>query len=446
METSGETLDSPGKWITTGNKRRTSPPRRNEQPSKQTKLSDYWLDVPTINRYSDLEVSDTSERAPDESSNEREKSIKQPRPPPIFIYNVKDVQPLMTLLNEMAPKSYTLRALVNNQIKLQLQTIDLYRSVIKVLQEKGTQLHSYQIKTEKSYRTVLRNLHHSIDAEEIKAALAEKGHTVVNVHNVKHRVTKKPLPIFFINLAPKNNDREIFNISTLLNCVVKFEAPNNKKRDIPQCTRCQDFLHTKSFCHKVPKCVKCLGSHLSSECSRKERDTDVKCTNCSGPHPANYKGCRLIRNFKLFPALRQRRDNPTHSRDDVDSVPGPSSRQITSGISYRNALAGASREESQSGTCNVQSSNELEVLTPTIAKQTCSKALLRCKERAKYQRNKQKRLSQVGEKSGGKEISRQPERSQPGPWDSSQATNQEVGFHKPRQIGTPTTKHQDGGE
>uniref|UniRef100_A0A1B0DJ47 Uncharacterized protein n=1 Tax=Phlebotomus papatasi TaxID=29031 RepID=A0A1B0DJ47_PHLPP len=119
METNDELRDGTDKWITPTNKRsRTSPSRKNEQPSKQSKLSDYWLGVPMKNKFSDLEVTDTSERAPDMDAHqrEREESMKQPRPPPIFIYNVEDVQPLMTLLNEMAPKNYTMRALANNQI------------------------------------------------------------------------------------------------------------------------------------------------------------------------------------------------------------------------------------------------------------------------------------------------------------------------------------------
>uniref|UniRef100_A0A1B0GM38 Pre-C2HC domain-containing protein n=1 Tax=Phlebotomus papatasi TaxID=29031 RepID=A0A1B0GM38_PHLPP len=368
MDTYVEMRDSTDKWITPTNKRtRTSPSRKNEQPfSKQSKISDYWLGVPMKNRFSDLEVSDTSERAPsdlDAQQREREESMKQPRPPPIFIYNVEDVQPLMTLLNEMAPKNYTLRALANNQVKLQLMTIDLYRSVIKVLQDKGTQLHSYQIKSEKSFRTVLRNLHHSIDVEQLKSALAEKGHTVVNVHNVKHRVTKKALPMFYINLAPKSNNKEIYSITTLLNCVVKFEAPNNKKKDIPQCTRCQDFLHTKSFCYRSPKCVKCLGSHLSTECVRKQRDADVKCSNCSGPHPANYRGCPAYRELrkKLYPALRQRRVNNVPPGNSEHPLPG--NRQSPKATSYRNVVRGVQQDEAHpSGVdpgCSNQPSGDL---------------------------------------------------------------------------------------
>lgn len=37
------------------------------------------------------------------------------------------------------------------------------------------------MKKDKAYRVVLRHLHHSVDIEEIKNILAEKGHKVRNI-------------------------------------------------------------------------------------------------------------------------------------------------------------------------------------------------------------------------------------------------------------------------
>uniref|UniRef100_A0A1B0DJ48 Uncharacterized protein n=1 Tax=Phlebotomus papatasi TaxID=29031 RepID=A0A1B0DJ48_PHLPP len=105
----------------------------------------------------------------------------------------------------------------------------------------------------------------------------------------------------------------------------------------------------------MPKCVKCLGSHLSSECNRKERDTDVKCTNCSGSHPANYKGCPAYRELrkKLYPALRQRRENNARQINSNPPVPGSSSRQSnTNAISYRNVVRGLPQDVTQPSDCN----------------------------------------------------------------------------------------------
>lgn len=331
-------------------KRKISPGRR--RPIKQKKLSDYWLGVPVTNRYDHLCDESTSGQNSNEQINENQQNQQnqknveppKPRPPPIFVYNVEQVNPLITLLNEMAPKKYTLRVLANNQVKIQLETIEAYKAVLKILLEKKTELHSFQIKSEKTFRVVLRNLHHSIDVDDLKAELAEKDHTVVNVLNVRHKRTKEPLPMFYLNLAPKSNNKEIYNIRTLMNCVVKFEPPYAKK-EIRQCTRCQGYNHTKTFCTRAPQCVKCMGSHLTEKCTRKERSTEVQCVNCGGAHTANYRGCQAYQDLrkKLFPTLRDKRKTQRfpHQHTPVMSAPEPSTSR-SNGVSFRDVLIGES--------------------------------------------------------------------------------------------------------
>jgi hypothetical protein len=81
------------------------------------------------------------------------------------------------------------------------------------------------------------------------------------------------------------------------------------KREIPQSKRCQRFGHKKNFCRYNPRCVKCAAEHLTEECQRKTKDSNVKCVNCSDQHPANYRGClvhkQLQQNF--YPTLRERK-------------------------------------------------------------------------------------------------------------------------------------------
>ena len=60
--------------------------------------------------------------------------------------------------------------------------------------------------------------------------------------------------------------------------------------------RCQQFVHTKNYCRKNPRCVKCAAQHLTSECPRTTKDDNVKCANCHEKHPANYRGC-IINKF-----------------------------------------------------------------------------------------------------------------------------------------------------
>ncbi|GFT35171.1 nucleic-acid-binding protein from transposon X-element [Trichonephila clavipes] len=66
--------------------------------------------------------------------------------------------------------------------------------------------------------------------------------------------------------------------------------PLNKSTMPPQCYRCQEFFHHSRFCDRAPKCLKCSGGHLTSECTKSAK-APAKCANCSGPHPANFSGC-----------------------------------------------------------------------------------------------------------------------------------------------------------
>lgn len=123
------------------------------------------------------------------------------------------------------------------------------------------------------------------------------------------------MPMFFIDLKVSQNNKSIFNINRLLNTVVVIEPPRTK-REIPQCERCQRFGHTKKYCHLGYRCVKCTGTHQTTECPRSTRDDQVKCINCGGNHPANYKGCIVYQNLreKLYPALRAKSSSKSQTK------------------------------------------------------------------------------------------------------------------------------------
>jgi hypothetical protein len=173
--------------------------------------------------------------------------------------------------------------------------------------EKDTEFQTYKPKQERSFRVVLKNIHPSTDLNDTKHSLTDKGHVVTHIWNVKQRVTNKPLPMYFIDIKPHNNNREIYKINTLLNTIVQFEVPH-AKREISQRMRCQKFGHTKNYCRNNPRCVKCAAEHLTNDCPRKVRDDNVKCVNCNEKQPANYRGRMVNKQIqqKIYPRLRER--------------------------------------------------------------------------------------------------------------------------------------------
>jgi phosphoenolpyruvate carboxylase len=112
------------------------------------------------------------------------------KPLPIYIADVKNISSLTQLLEEIAKKQEEIKALTDNQVKVQPKTSESYRIIIKALDKKRTEFHAYKLKEERSYRVVLKNMLHS-NPEEIKMEIEKLEHTVTNIWNVKQYRTKQ---------------------------------------------------------------------------------------------------------------------------------------------------------------------------------------------------------------------------------------------------------------
>lgn len=240
--------------------------------------------VPTKNQFSALDIEGTTEN--------NEETFPKTTVPPIFVPNVNNVPAMIKFLKEaLKTEDFEIKSLANDKIKITPKTPNTYREIIKHLSANSHVYYTYQLKQERAYRVVLRHIHHTVDVKDIKAALLEKDHKVRNIINVRHRLTKSPLPLFFVDLEPKPNNKEVFKINRLLNCVVAFEPPR-LKREIVQCKNCQRYEHTRSYCAYPYRCVKCGKEHDPDKCL-KEKQSQPTCALCEGNHPANYKGCKV---------------------------------------------------------------------------------------------------------------------------------------------------------
>lgn len=131
------------------------------------------------------------------------------------------------------------------------------------------------------------------------------GHNVVNIVNITKTVklrdsdnkiinrTKKTYPLFYVDLEPKDNNKNIYEITHLSYTSVKIEEPH-KSSGIPQCKKCQRWNHTKQGCIRPIRCFKCAQNHESATCLLKD-PTKFKCVNCGLNHTANYRGCQAYR-------------------------------------------------------------------------------------------------------------------------------------------------------
>ena len=145
----------------------------------QKSLKDYWLSSPDItskNSYNLLgEVDDNECNGTDKTQNETNNNIKidskslprSSKPPPIFVCGVENINPLKELLKGTAENNCTLKVLLNNQVKIQPNSAVNYLPIVEKLKGKETEFYICQLKQEKNFKVVLRNMHPSVDSTEI---------------------------------------------------------------------------------------------------------------------------------------------------------------------------------------------------------------------------------------------------------------------------------------
>ena len=330
-------------WNQVNRKRGRGSPNENSTIKKrQTIIKDYWLANPTStnNAFKVLENKQETDEEINGHLSETDNTGNKQKPqksPPIFVSGVENICPLKTLLDSIVKNEYTLKVLSNNEVKIQPHSSEKYLPIIEELKRKNTEFYTYQRKQDKGYKVVLRNMHPTVDTNELKSEIEKFEHKVIRIANIKQRITHKALPLFFIEIESKENNKKIYEINKLLNLIVSFEPPR-KKRDIPQCMKCQDYGHTKNYCHKNPVCVKCAQNHLTALCPIKGKIQEVKCVNCNGNHPASYKGCIVRKQLqqKLFPTLRTKRfDVNINSHENQIQ-----NNNVRSNVSYAQAVNG----------------------------------------------------------------------------------------------------------
>lgn len=147
-----------------------------------------------------------------------------------------------------------------------------------------------------------------------------------------------PLNTFTISFDHSDKIEKIYEIKVIANSRVTVEpTPANSPLSPIQCTRCQSFNHSANFCFYPPRCVKCSGEHLSSQCEKPKYLNDPICANCGKNHPASYRGCIVAKTVaeqrrELFKKIEEKRAARTGQQ-----VP-PAATTLRKGVSFRDAF------------------------------------------------------------------------------------------------------------
>ncbi|GFU59788.1 nucleic-acid-binding protein from transposon X-element [Trichonephila clavipes] len=230
----------------------------------------------------------------------------KPRAPnPITLKVSKNYTEQIKMINETFPDIQIKTA--GEYFKLFPNNVDQSRSLTKFLEsDKQYQFYTIPLIENKPLKTVIKGLPRVTLPEEITIDLEKLGFTgrfengklrVFPTSAEEHRiiqkfVSDKKMRSHTFEMAHNKQLKVVLRgLPTDYNqeLIVSVE-PLNKSILPPQCYRCQEFFHHSRFCTRAPKCLKCSGGHLTSECTKSAK-APAKCANCSGPHPANFSGC-----------------------------------------------------------------------------------------------------------------------------------------------------------
>lgn len=279
--------------------------------------------TPTKNRYQalaslgsepkDTGIQSTSNGNVNPSNEESQKPArKSPLPPPIFLQDVTNFLLMVQEITKIIGQTFIAKTLARNAVKVTVSDSDKFRKLVRELNARKISFFTYQLKSEKAFRVVVRGLHSSIKPDDIKVAIVEQGFTVRSVSNIRHKKTKDPLPLFFVDLEPDENNKSIFDLRTLLHMRIQVESPRPKK-DVVQCHRCQKYGHTRAYCSLPFACVKCGAEHETKDCL-KSPDSPPNCALCGENHTANFKGCKIYQGLRTKPNIVPKNPHVTVER------------------------------------------------------------------------------------------------------------------------------------
>ncbi|KAL4085157.1 hypothetical protein QTP88_027450 [Uroleucon formosanum] len=201
--------------------------------TKKRRLSNLSISpsVTAKNRYSPLLIandnSDMDLASSSEGEDNQQDKVSQ-KIPPIYAYNITDFDNFHKSLSEITTDEFTINH-TKNALKLNLSSIDDYRSITKKFDDTEIQYHTYQFPLDKQLSLIIRNLPVSISEKSIFEALSDLDY-------------KEPL-------AELDSDHNPVKIN--INSPLQFYQPNNSLiKGKPNWNIYSDYINNNL---KIPK-------------------------------------------------------------------------------------------------------------------------------------------------------------------------------------------------
>jgi len=115
-------------------------------------------------------------------------------------------------LKKIINGEFDLRTINPEKVKIQSKSSIVYTNIVKELKIRNAEFHICKPKQERNFKIILKHMHSEKDVDEIRKDIEELGYTNTNVRNIKKRGTKVPLHMFYVELKPGNNNKDIYEV------------------------------------------------------------------------------------------------------------------------------------------------------------------------------------------------------------------------------------------
>lgn len=252
------------------------------------------INVETKNYYGILEQQDTDTPIIQDPP-------KKVKIPPIVVNeNITNYKQFINTLKKKCKSDLNVKYKPSGPI-IYTNSIEDHKTLSDSFIKLGVKFHTYSIQSQRPQMVVIRGLP-NLDPDEITEEL-KSDFNVIKCTKMRQKAPEPhPYPLYLLQLQnSSDNMTEIYQLKYIQDTRIQIEK-YKKSFGSTQCRNCQQYGHGTANCFKDPKCP------------RKQGDENVKCVNCGGSHPANYKGCPIY----LERTVKITQGRPNNTTADVN--------------------------------------------------------------------------------------------------------------------------------
>lgn len=249
--------------------------------------------VTSENRFSDLEEdfgdSDTAQQPRKQAKVKPSASLpKKAKLPPLVVvnFNFHKLQPLVEKLG-VKP----IFKISGIGTKILCKTEDEFLLVENLLKQCKLEYFTHDKPGEKPFKAIVRGLPGVTSESLKKQLLVEHQLQALEVREIKRQEDSRYRDTMYLIYFQRGSVtlKQLRDIRTISNIQVTWDA-HRSRHDVTMCMNCLHFGHGTRHCHRASRCNRCGAAHSTEKCPAEE-ESDPRCANCGGKHPASDKTC-----------------------------------------------------------------------------------------------------------------------------------------------------------